>query len=206
MINFMRPFILILLIGLLTSTVRGQVSFSPVDGMLQLSNNELVYVSSTATVKFPVKRQVTVVPQSDIVTVDGQILQIMTLKFSGFDKSTTDQFFDNQKQLLDAYSQYEMKYFKNELRIDVVNPNSQWVVSRSRGWLIWYFRVGGVPIHTDEQTVVQLFATTIVGDRVFIINAPVMTGNDFSKAALIVNDMMEAMSWTSSDVRADRQK
>jgi hypothetical protein len=53
--------------------------------------------------------------------------------------------------------------------------------------------VGKVPIQLDTQTEIQLFATTVIGDRILIINAPIIIGGDFSKAALIVNEFMEAL-------------
>jgi hypothetical protein len=60
-------------------------------------------------------------------------------------------------------------------------------VTKSKGWFIWYFKLGKVPTQVDSQTEIQLFATTVIGDKVLIINAPIMTGGNFSKVALIVN-------------------
>ena len=191
-----RTFFLILLILLFTGNVKGQVSFSPVDGKLQISNNELIYSSSLTTFKFPLKRQVTVSPQNNFVTIDNQIIQIITLKFDGYKKNTKDENLNNQKELLDAYSKYELEYFKSDLGVEIINPNSQWVVTKSKGWFIWYFKLGKVPNKVDPQTEIQLFATSVIRDKVLIINAPIMTGGDFSKAALIVNEFMEALTIT----------
>lgn len=191
-----RTFFLILLIGLSTGNVKGQVSFSQVDGNLQISNNELIYSSFSNAFKFPIKRQVTVSPQNNFVTIDSQILQIMTLKFDGYQKDTKGDNLNNQKELLDAYSKYELEYSKSYLGLEILNPSSQWVVTKSKGWFIWYFKFGKVPTQVGTQTEIQLFATTVIGDKVVIINAPIMTGGDFSKAALIVNEFMEAITIT----------
>ena len=188
-----RKFYLILLIGLFTGNVKGQVSFSPVDSKLQKSNNELIYTSFSTTIKFPLKRQVTVSPQNNFVTINNQIIQIMTLKFDGYQKDTKGENINNQKELLDSYSKYELEYFKSDLGVEVINPNSQWVLTKSKGWFIWYFKLGKVPTQVDTQTEIQLFATTVIGDKILIINAPIMTGGDFSKAALIVNEFMEVL-------------
>ncbi len=189
-----RTFFLIILLGLFTRTVNGQVSFSTVDGKLQKINNELIYSNSTTSIKFPIKRQVTVSPQNNFVTIDNQTIQIMALKFSGYKKDTKGENLSNQTELLDTYSKYELEYFKSDLGVEVINPNSQWVMTRLKGWFIWYFKVGKVPTQVDTQTDIQLFATTVIGDKILIINAPIMIGGDFSKAALIVNEFMEAMS------------
>lgn len=145
------------------------------------------------TVKFQLKRNVTVLQQNNFATIDGQTIQVIPLKFSGFKKNTNGQSLTDQKQLLDAYSKYELDYFKNELGIDVINPNSQWVVTKSKGWYIWYFRVGNMPTAVDKQTTIQLFASTVIGDKILTVNASLLSDGDFNKAGLIVNDMMETI-------------
>ena len=197
--NTMRTSFLIILIGLFAWNVKGQISFSPIDSKLQTlnGNNEITCSSSTMTVKFPLKHDVKVLPQNNLVTVDSQTIQIMSLDFKGYNKDTNGENLNNQKQLLDSYSKYEFAYFQNDLGVEIINPNSQWVVTKSKGWLIWYFKVGNVPTQVDKQTEIQLFATTVVGDKILIINAPILTGGDFSKAALIVNEIMEAMIITN---------
>jgi hypothetical protein len=95
--------------------------------------------------------------------------------------------------LLNSYSKYELEYFKNDLGIEVINEKSQWVVTKSKGWFIWYFKVGNALKMVDKQTKIQLFATTVIGNEILIINAPILNGDDFSKAAQIVNDLMEEL-------------
>jgi hypothetical protein len=189
----MRISFLILFIGLFVVNTKGQVAFSPVESKIEMSNSDLIYSSSTITLKFTLKRQVKVLPQNNFITVDSQAIQIMALKFDGYKKNTNGENLDNQKELLATYSKYELDYF-SELGVEIINPNNQWVMSKSKGWFIWYFKVGKVPSQTDKQTQIQLFATTVIDGKIFIINAPIMAGDDFSKAALIVNDLMEALT------------
>lgn len=196
----MRTFLFIILTGLFVINASGQTSFSPVESKLKtLKNNnltELTCSSSTMSVKFKLKRNVTILQQNNFVTVDSQTIQIIPLKFSGNKTDTFKQNINNQKQLLDTYSKYELDYFKKELGIDVINPNSQWVVTKSKGWFIWYFRVGNIPTQVDKQTRIQLFATTVIGDKILTINAPILTDGDFAKAGLIVNEMIETLTIT----------
>jgi hypothetical protein len=193
--NIMRISLLIILIGLFAGNVKGQISFSPIDSKLQTlkSNSELTCSSSKMIVKFPMKREVTILSQNNLIKVDNQTIQIMSLKFDGYNKNTNGKNLNNQKQLLISYSKYELEYFKNNLGVEVINPNNQWVVTKSKGWFIWYFKVGKFPTQVDNKTEIQLFATTVIGDKILIINTPIMTGGDFLKAALIVNEMMEAL-------------
>lgn len=173
------------------------MSFLPVDSKLKTQKNnnltELICSSSTMTVKFPLKRNVTVLQQNNFATVDGQTIQIIPLKFSGYKKSTSGQGINSEKQLLDTYSKYELEYFKNELGVDVMNPSNQWVVSKSKGWFIWYFRVGNTLAQVNKQTTIQLFASTVVGNKILTVNAPIESDGDFNKAGLIENEMMETL-------------
>jgi|TARA_B110000902_G_scaffold82482_1_gene97910 hypothetical protein len=193
--NSISAFFMIILIGFFAGNVNAQTTFKPVDSKLKMQdgNKELICSSSSMTIKFPLRREVKILPQDNFVTIDSQTIQIMSLKYDGYSKDTKGDNLNNQKELLQNYSKYELKYFKNELGIEVINPNSQWVVTKSKGWFIWYFKVGRIPIQVDTQTKIQLFATTLIGDNILIINAPILTDGDFSKAALIVNDMMESL-------------
>lgn len=194
----MKAFLLIILTGLFTTNLSGQISFSTVDSKLKTvkSNNatQLICSNSTTSIKFDLKRKVTVMQQNNFATIDSQTIQIILLKYSGYKKASSKLSLDDQKQLLDTYAKYELDYFKNELNVEIINPNNQWVVTKSKGWLVWYFRVGNMPIQVNKRTEIQLFASIVVGDKVLTINAPIQIDSDFAKAGLIVNEMMETLN------------
>jgi len=188
----MKTFLFIFLFALTFSNATCQLSFSPVESKLNSvkGNNitELVCSGSALSVKFQLKRSVTISPQNNIVTVDGQTIQITPLKFSVNKQDTND-----EKSLLATYSKYELDYFKNDLGMKLINSSNQWVVIKSKGWFIWYFKVVSVPVKTAQQTKIQLFASTVIGDNILTINAPIFKDEDFDKAGLIVNEMMETL-------------
>lgn len=194
----MRTFILIILTGILFNKANAQTTFSPVESRLKpIKGNgltELVCSSPAISVKFQLKHGVTILPQNNFVTVDGQAIQIILLKFSGYKGNINPQNTDSQKPLLDAYSKYELAYFKNDLGIELINPSDQWVIIKSKGWFIWYFKVGNVPAKLDKEIKIQLFASTVIGDNILTINAPILNDDAFNKAGLIVNDMMETLN------------
>lgn len=99
------------------------------------------------SIKFLLKGNVAVMPQNNFVTIDSQAIQIIPLKFSGFKNGSASLGVDDQKQLLNIYSNYELEYFRNELNIEVVNPIHQWVQIKSKWWFIWYFRIGNIYQH-----------------------------------------------------------
>lgn len=195
----MRIVLLIIITGLfVTNNVKGQTSFSTVESKLSLSktNNltELICSSPTMLIKFKLKHKLTIMPQKNLLSINGQIIQVTPLKINGYKNDVDLQNINNQKKLLEAYSEYELDYLKNDLRTELINLNNQWVIIKSKGWFIWYFRVGKVPIHADKQIKIQLFTSTIIGDNILTINAPMFTDGDFTKAGLIINEMMETLS------------
>jgi hypothetical protein len=186
----MRTLLLIILTSLLFTDINAQTTFSNVQSALKATKvadvTQLVCASAATVVKFQLKRSVEVSPQNNLATIDSQAVQITFLKPTGFKAGV-----DSKKSILEAYSNYEMAYFKNNLGVTLINPGSQWVVIKSKGWLIWYFKVGDVAAQVGKQTKIQLFATTIIGEKNLVINAPIFAEDDFTKAGLIVNDMME---------------
>jgi hypothetical protein len=193
----MKTFLLTIFTALFFSHASGQLRFAPVDMKLKTIKTtgatQLICSSSTLSIKFSLKRHVTVTEQNNFVTIDSQAIQITPLKFSGYQKETNKLSVDSQKQLLDTYSKYELEYFANDLGIELINPSNQWVMIKSRGWFIWYFRIGNVPAQVSKPTTIQLFASTVIGDKILTINAPLPSDTDFNKAGLIVNDMMESL-------------
>lgn len=195
--SIMRTFLLTILAIFFIANSNGQVSFSNIESKVKaIKNNDstqIICSNPTMSINFKLKRNVTVMQQNNFVTIDSQTIQIIPLKFSGFKKASNNLSMDDQKLLLNTYSNYELDYFRNELNIEVVNPNHQWVVTKSKGWFIWYFRIGNVPTQVSKPTEIQLFASTVIGDKVFTVNAPISSDADFNKAGLIVNDMMETL-------------
>jgi hypothetical protein len=190
----MKKAISIFLFVLCSNNSICQILFSPFETKLQTnSTNELLCSNESISIKFPINRKLKVSALDNFVTIDNQVLQIKLLKFEGFNNVTKDKKLDNQKKILASYSKYEIEYFKNNLNVEIINPNNQWVLTKSKGWYIWYFKVGKTPEKVDKQIEIQLFSTTIIGDKILIINAPILINGDFSKAALIVNEMINGL-------------
>lgn len=196
--SIMKTSLFTILTALVVTNVSGQISFSTVDAELKIAKSnsltQIVCSNSTMSVMFELQRDLTLMQQKNFVAIDSQTIQIIPLKFRGYQRGKDVLSLTDQKQLLDSYSKYEMFYFKNELQVEVINPNSQWVVTKSKGWLVWYFRVHSLSNQNSKRTTIQLFASTVVGDKVLTINAPIQTDDDFTKAGQIINEMMETLT------------
>jgi len=203
----MRTLLLTFLIGFIVTDLHAQVTYSNSDLTIKATKTrdsaQIICSDSVFVLKFRLKRNVTMTEYENFVKVDSQIIQISPIKINGYKKSMTGLSLDEQKEILDSYSNYEIEYIQKEVGIEVLNQKTQWVVTKSRGWLVWYFFLGKMPMEVEKPTKVQLFASTIIGDRVLSINAPVMSIDDVASSAYIVNDMMESMtvSKTNSSVK-----
>src|SRR6266487_6741831 len=193
----MKQTVLTFLTSLFVNCVSGQTTFSNVDINLKTvqsnSLTDLICSNATFSIKFQLKQK-SIQLQNNVALIDSQLVQITPLKISGYKKSLSTLNTSEQKQLLDDYSEYELDFFKKQLNIEIVKPNNQWVITKSKGWLVWYFRVGNLQAPVDKKTEIQLFASTIVSGKVLTINAPILSDGNFTKAALIVNEMMESFT------------
>lgn len=192
----MRILFLTTLTILFVFNLKGQASYSHVESKLETSkandSTELSCSFSNISIKFGLKRNITPPKQKHFVTIDEQTIQIIPLKLEGNQNQSKEIKLDGQKELLKSYMKYELNYFTDELGIEVINPNNQWVIIKSKGWFIWYFRVGTQQTNLDKQTQIQLFASTVIKDNILTINAPIMSDGEFRKAGLIMNEMMES--------------
>ncbi len=190
-----KTFLLVTLITTIVGQLNGQVSFSNIDCELRAEkkNNqtEIICSNSTMSIKFEVDENVKIMAQKNFAIVDSQIIQVTPLQVSGNPKILSTLNVDEQREFLENYSKYELDYMKSDLGVKIINSDNQWVTSKSRKWFIWYFRIGNSAGGFEKKTEIQLFASTIFGSKVLTLNAPIMTGGDFAKAALIINEMME---------------
>jgi hypothetical protein len=193
----MKLTLIAFLISLFIINANGQIRFSNIDvklGIVKSRNStQLSYYNSTLSYKFELKHTVTRLQDENFVKIDSQIIQITPLQVDGYKKSPGILDTALQRQFLEKYAQYELDYMKNELNVEIINLNSQWVISKTRGWFIWYFRPKYSLPQLSKQTEIQLFASTIIGDKVLTLNAPIQTGENFGKAAYIVNEIMESL-------------
>lgn len=202
----MRILFLTVFIGFIVADLQAQVSYSNSDLTIKTietkDSAQIICSDSIYVVKFRVKHNVKPTDYENFVKIDSQIIQIAPIKINGYGKSMSGLSLDEQKQILDSYSNYEIEYIKNEVGIEILNQKTQWVVTKSRGWLVWYFFLGKMPVAAEKPAKVQLYASTVIGDRIFSINAPIMSLDEVATASYIVNDMMEAITVSKSKSNA----
>lgn len=161
-----------------------------------VSNGKVIELSAEKiNVRFPSKRQPKLIKQESnkFIEIDGQIIQLNILDVDGVTKKMMRKDTAFERTILTKHSEYEMNYFRKDLGLKIINPENQWVIVNGRGWLIWYFKLGNVPKKGQNQFELQLYATTLVGDKIIFINAPMLKNTDFGESANMVNELMESM-------------
>lgn len=161
-----------------------------------LSNGKVIELSAEKiNVRFPSKRQPKIINQgtNKFLEIDGQIIQLNILEVDGVTKKMMRKDTAFERTILTKHSEYEINYFRKDLGLKIINPENQWVIVNGRGWLIWYFKLGNVPKKGQNQFELQLYATTLVGDKIIFINAPMLKNTDFGESANMVNELMESM-------------
>lgn len=161
-----------------------------------VSNGKVIELSAEKiNVRFPSKRQPKIINQgtNKFLEIDGQIIQMNILEVDGITKKMMRKDTAFERTILTKHSEYEMNYFRKDLGLKIINPENQWVIVNGRGWLIWYFKLGNVPKKGQNQFELQLYATTLVGDKIIFINAPMLKNTDFGESANMVNELMESM-------------
>jgi hypothetical protein len=200
--NIMKALLFIAACLLSGASAIGQASFSNAEVELSKKTGEtgttLFCEGPAFSFTFRLKtKSVDILNNGGFVIIDSQAIQITPLKPENSKKRLDSLSVSEQKDFLAAYSKYELDYFTKELGIEVINPNNQWVDAGSRKWYIWYFRVGKVPGQVEKKMEIQLLSSTILGNHVLTLNAPILADGDFRRAALIVNEMMETLSVTT---------
>lgn len=132
-------------------------------------------------------------PQNEFLLIDSQITQCTMLRIEGLKLPVNELKDEEQRELLKNYSKYELDYLRDELKVEVIDPNDQWVDIKNRKWFIWYFKIGAMPVNVERRFSIQLFASTLVGQNILTLNMPVEQSGDFVRTALIMNAMMEGM-------------
>jgi hypothetical protein len=193
----MRRILLTFAYLLFFSYVNSQTVFTNIDISLKTvavtDGTELFCSGSSFSFKFKLNTKA-IELKGSFATIDSQVIQISPMRVDGLKKSLANLDTLEKKNLLTSYSKYELDYFTNDLHIEIINPNNQWVEIKSRKWFVWYFRVGSMPVEVKQKVSIQLFASTIIGGSLLTINAPILANGDFTKAGLIVNQMMESLT------------
>jgi len=184
-----------------------QITYSNIDSKLKYNSDpagtDIFCNGPSFSLNFRLGSKSVKLDQS-FLSVDSQVIQIALLRIDGPKITSSSLTPEEQHKILSTYSKYELDYFTHDLKTEVINPDSQWIDTKSGKWLVWYFRVGdNSSLQVYKKTVIQLFASKMIGDMIMDINAPIFEEGDFKKAGLIVNELMESFTTKSEQHEKD---
>ena len=131
------------------------------------------------------------------ITADKSVIQVMSLPLPkstlDLNKLTTAQ----QKETLEGYVNYELDYFKNEVKINYKKLTKEWVTINSKLWLLWTFDSSAFnpaePLANKPNF--QIYASTICFNQILDINTPVMKVEVLSKSTELIKKLMATLKF-----------
>lgn len=129
------------------------------------------------------------------ITADNIVIQVMTLPLPQSTLDLTQLTIPQQKETLEGYLNYELDYFKNEVKINYKKLTKGWITINSKLWLLWTF--DSSDFNTSEPTVnkpqFQIYASTICFNQILDVNTPVMKDQVLSKSTEIIKKLMSTL-------------
>ena len=135
----------------------------------------------------------------NFIIADNHIVQVSTIPLPPIKPDLQNLTTMQQKVALEAYVQYEMDYFKNQLNLNIGDLKKEWVTINDRMWLIWSFdtpeqkQISEVTMKTKSQ----IYASSICYNQVLDLNTPVMPEHNFKKSKALINKMMASLKLVS---------
>ncbi|KAJ1379797.1 hypothetical protein B484DRAFT_441016, partial [Ochromonadaceae sp. CCMP2298] len=102
-------------------------------------------------------------------------LQLFSIGYQNPNNKNIDEL-EVQKSFLLQYMNYELNYFKNEVKMAVENQKAGWGPVGDKHFLLWHFDTPDYP--TVQK---QMYLSTIVFDNFLNINIPLTNGQDFDE-------------------------
>ncbi|MBS1661723.1 MAG: hypothetical protein JST68_11820 [Bacteroidetes bacterium] len=130
------------------------------------------------------------------ITIDKQIVQA-TLVPADRSPKTRD-----EKTLLTNYMNYELSYYKKKLKQNYTNLQTEWLTLQGRTFLVWYFNM------PENYKLVsrQVYVSTLFGDQVVDLNAPVFKSDDWGKARNLLVKLAGSMKTYDKHLDLERLK
>jgi hypothetical protein len=83
---------------------------------------------------------------------------------------------EEQTETLNGYADYELDYFKNELKLNVVNTKKEWLTLNSKLYLVWSFDTPSQKTDQNNANKVirQIYFSTVCFNQVLDLNIPIV--------------------------------
>ncbi len=132
---------------------------------------------------------------ANFVIVNKQIVQTTSKPVNDTNADVNNLTVEQQKELISKYVDHEMDYINNELKMYSRNLKKEWVIVKSKIWLIWSFDIEN--LKADEPASLrlkkQIYASTICFNQVVDLNTPILQNTDPSDARKLLTHIMPGL-------------
>lgn len=82
---------------------------------------------------------------------------------------------EQETEILSGYADYELDYFKSELKLKITDLKKEWLTINSKLYMVWYFDVKPLKTeHNDADNIVrQIYFSTVCFNQVVDLNMPI---------------------------------
>jgi hypothetical protein len=129
------------------------------------------------------------------IIADKHIVQVSAIPLQPTSIDLSRLTIEQQKGALSGYVDFEMDYFRNELKLDCRNMKKEWIFIDSKLWLIWSFDAIAQDVSEQlaQKTKSQVYSSTICFNQVLDLNIPVFQNDDIVKIKVLITDLMSSL-------------
>ncbi|MEO6453765.1 MAG: hypothetical protein ABIN97_06840 [Ginsengibacter sp.] len=142
-----------------------------------------------------IAKNITTTESPNYITADNTILQVSIVPLPKSNLDLSKLTIAQQKETLAGYVDYELDYFKNDVKINYKDLKKEWVTVNSILWLIWSFdsRDFNSPEPVKGKPQFQIYASTICFNQILDLNTPVMKDQSFYQSKSLISRLMATL-------------
>lgn len=176
----MKPFILFLKIAVAVFTINATPQ-----SLVECSDKTSYWVIPDDNCYYTIKLKgdIGLSRQHDILNVNEKALQYVLL-----DKNRYSVKDSNDESVLLKYTAIEAAYLRGKFSAPSLNINTETItLSSGKSAILWYFEL---PEGKNTAIVAQIFASTVLGNKIFGLGSPLFSGEDFDTLRLFLLDAL----------------
>jgi len=132
----------------------------------------------------------------NFIVVNNHIVQASTIPLPPAKLDLSNLSAAKQKETLSAYVEYELEYFKNDLKMKYTNLKKEWITIDSKVWLVWTFNFSVANKGNElaaTQYSYQVYASTICFNQVLDLNTASEKMKEFDQSKALVTQLMNSV-------------
>jgi hypothetical protein len=137
-------------------------------------------------------------PKAGMVTIDNKVLQFIFIRNSALKDSAVASY---QKAALLGYVDYELKYIKDELKMDYTNVVKDWIVINNKLFLFWQYDMPESMAKKKSSTQKQMNLSSLCFGHILNLNTPVLKEDSLDDDKALLTKV--ANTYTPNDFPTD---